>query len=34
MPADDKPVAAQKILISGVKGNGDTPDEARQKLIA
>jgi hypothetical protein len=32
--ADDKPVAAQKILISGIKGNGDTPDEARQKLIA
>jgi hypothetical protein len=32
--ADGKPVAAQKILVSGTKGNGDTPDEARRKLIA
>jgi hypothetical protein len=29
-----KPVAAQKILVTGIKGNGDTPDEARRKLIA
>jgi hypothetical protein len=32
--ADGKPVAAQKILISGIKGTGDTPGEARQKLLA
>jgi hypothetical protein len=32
--ADGKPVAAQKILISGIKGNPETPDEARQKLVA
>jgi len=29
-----KPVAAQKILVAGIKGDGDTRDEARQKLIA
>jgi hypothetical protein len=29
-----KPVAAQRILVSGIKGNGATPDEARRKLIA
>jgi len=29
-----KPVAAQKILVSGIEGNGDTPDEARRRLIA
>jgi hypothetical protein len=31
---DGKPVAAQKILVSGIYGNGDTPDEARRKLFA
>ena len=31
---DGTPVAAQKVLVSGVNGNGDTPDEARRKLIA
>ena len=32
--ADGKPVAAQKILISGIRGTGDRPGEARQKLVA
>ena len=31
---DGTPVAAQKVLVSGMNGNGDTPDEARRKLIA
>src|ERR1700733_2365761 len=27
-------VAAHTILVSGIKGNADTPDETRRKLIA
>ncbi len=31
--ADGKPVAAKEVLISGIKGNGETRDEARRKLV-
>jgi hypothetical protein len=29
-----KPVAAHKILVSGIRGSSETPDEARRKLAA
>jgi hypothetical protein len=31
---DGKPLAAHTILVSGIKGNADTPNETRRKLIA